>query len=179
MRILIAPNAFKHSLTAEEVALAIQEGFIQSNLNGEWECFPIGDGGDGTGELIIKKNKGQFLEAATHDALGREIRASFGLIDEGSTAVIEMADASGIRLLKREELNPLIATSFGTGEQVKAALDKGAQKIIIGMGGSATVDGGCGILQALGIRFLNKDNQELKALPASLTERHQLHTMVD
>ncbi|MBA4141345.1 MAG: glycerate kinase [Segetibacter sp.] len=170
MRILIAPNAFKHSLTAEEVALAIQEGFIQSNLDGEWECFPIGDGGDGTGELIIKKCKGQFAEAATHDALGREMRASFGLIDNGKTAVIEMADASGIRLLKREELNPLIATSFGTGEQIKAALDKGARKIIIGMGGSATVDGGCGILKALGIRFLNQDNEELTGLPASLTE---------
>ncbi len=174
MRILIAPNAFKHSLNAEEAALAIKEGFMQSKLHCECECFPIGDGGDGTAELIVKKCGGQFLKAATHDALGREINAAFGLIDEGKTAVIEMADASGIRLLKREELNPLIATSFGTGEQVKVALDKGAKKIIIGMGGSATVDGGCGILKALGVRFLNAAKEDLQGLPGSFTEVHSI-----
>lgn len=170
MHILISPNSFKHSLNADEAALAIQQGLMQSNLDCECECFPIGDGGDGTGELIIKKRGGQFINAETHDALGRKINASFGLIDEGKTAVIEMADASGIRLLKPDELDPLHATSFGTGEQIKAALDKDARKIIIGMGGSATVDGGCGILKALGIRFLNSNKEELDGLPASLTE---------
>nr|MBA2762519.1 glycerate kinase [Segetibacter sp.] len=99
-----------------------------------------------------------------------DIKAVFGLINDGTTAVIEMADASGIRLLKREELNPLIATSFGTGEQIKTALDKGAKKIIVGMGGSATADGGSGILKALGIRFLNANKEELEGLPASLIE---------
>jgi len=170
MRILISPNAFKHSIDAEEAALAIQQGFMQSMLDCECECFPIGDGGDGTGELIIKRCAGQKISGATHDALGRGIKAVFGLIDDGTTAVIEMADASGIRLLKREELNPLIATSFGTGEQIKTALDKGAKKIIVGMGGSATVDGGSGILKALGIRFLNANKEELEGLPASLIE---------
>jgi glycerate kinase len=169
MRILIAPNAFKHGLNAEEAALAIEEGFMQSNLECECECFPIGDGGDGTGELIIKKCGGEIVDTEAHDALGRKINASFGLIDGGKTAVIEMADASGIRLLKPDELDPLHATSFGTGEQVNLALDKGAKKIIIGMGGSATVDGGCGILKALGIRFLDKDKQDLQGLPGSLT----------
>lgn len=170
MHILISPNAFKHSLNAEEAALAIQQGLMQSKLQCECECFPIGDGGDGTGELIIRKCGGEFVNAATHDALGRKINASFGLIDEGRTAVIEMANASGIRLLQPDVLDPLHATSFGTGEQIKAALDKGAKKIIIGMGGSATVDGGCGILKALGVRFLNAAKQELQELPASLTE---------
>ena len=97
MNILIAPNAIKHSLTAEEAALAIQEGFLQSNLDCSCECFPVGDGGDGTGELIIKKCAGQLREAIAHDALGRKINPSFGLIDNGKTAIIEMADASGIR----------------------------------------------------------------------------------
>ena len=170
MNILIAPNAFKHALTAEETALAIQEGFMQSKLDCECECFPIGDGGDGTGELIIKKFKGQIINSEVHDALGRKIKAPFGLIENGNTAVIEMADASGLRLLKQEELNPLIATSFGTGEQMKIALDKGARKIIIGMGGSATVDGGCGILKALGIKFLDSNKEELANLPGSFTE---------
>lgn len=170
MHILISPNAFKNSLNAEDAALAISKGFMQSNLDCTCECFPIGDGGDGTAELIIKKCRGELVYAEVNDALGRKINASFGLIDEGKTAIIEMANAAGLRLLNPEELNPLIATSYGTGQQVKIALDKGAGKIIIGMGGSATVDGGVGILKALGIRFLNASGEELSNLPASLTE---------
>lgn len=119
-----------------------------SKLDCTCECFPIGDGGDGTAELIIKKCEGELVIAEVHGPLGRNINALFGLIDEGRTAVIEMADASGIPLLQPDELDPLIATSYGTGEQIKVALDKGAKKIIVGMGGSATVDGGCGILKA-------------------------------
>ena len=169
MHVLISPNAFKHGLTAEEAALAIQEGLKQSRLNCECECFPIGDGGDGTAELIIRKLSGEMVQTTVHDALGRKIYTSFGLIDNGKTAVIEMADASGLRLLKHEELNPLLATSYGTGEQMKIALDKGVDKIIVGMGGSATVDGGCGILKALGLRFLDAEGVELTGLPGSLT----------
>lgn len=170
MHILISPNAFKNSLNAEEAAAAIQQGLIQSKLNCTCECFPIGDGGDGTGELIIKKCGGEVVRAEVNDPLGRSINAPFGLIDKGSCAVIEMADASGLRLLPTGELNPLIATSYGTGEQMKIALNKGARKIIVGMGGSATVDGGCGMLKALGIRFLDKNSEELTGLPARLTE---------
>lgn len=170
MHILISPNAFKHSLNAQEAAFAIRKGLMQSKLDCDCECFPIGDGGDGTAELIIEKCGGKLVNAEVHDPLGRKINASFGLIDEGKTAVIEMADASGIRLLRPEELNPLHATSFGTGEQIKIALDMGARKIILGMGGSATVDGGSGILKALGIRLLNAAGSELSDLPASLPE---------
>jgi glycerate kinase len=170
MRILIAPNAFKHGLAAEEAAFAIREGLLQSRLQCSCECFPIGDGGDGTGELIIKRCFGSLVETSVHDPLGRKFEATFGLIDEGKTAIIEMADASGIRLLQPHELNPLRASSYGTGEQIKIALDKGAQKIIIGMGGSATVDGASGMLRALGIRFLDASGEELADLPENLTE---------
>ena len=170
MHILISPNAFKNSLTAEEAAMAISKGLMQSKLDCTCECFPIGDGGDGTAELIIKKYRGEIVQASVHDPSGRKINASFGLIDDGKTAVIEMANASGLRLLQPEELNPLHATSSGTGEQIKMALDKGATKIIIGMGGSATVDGGIGILKALGIRFLDDAGNELSNLPANLIE---------
>ncbi len=170
MNILIAPNAFKNALAADEAAFAIQEGFMQSELDCTCECFPIGDGGDGTGELILKKCDGNIFEADAHDALGRKIKSTFGLIDNGGTAVIEMANASGLRLLKPEELNPLVALSFGTGEQMKAALDKGVKKIILGMGGSATVDGGCGILKALGVRFFNAEKKEMINLPGALIE---------
>lgn len=168
MHILISPNAFKHGLGAEEAAFAIREGLGRSKANVTTECFPVADGGDGTGTLIIKKCKGTLLDAAVHDALGRPINAVFGLIDNAATAVIEMADASGIRLLKSEELNPLRANSSGTGEMIRKALDRGVEKIIIGMGGSATVDGGTGILRALGARFLGTGGNELTNLPEDL-----------
>ncbi len=173
MHILIAPNAFKNSLSAADAAKAIAEGLQQSRLKCTSECFAIGDGGDGTGELLIKKCNGKIVNAEVHDPLGRKITASFGLIDNGKTAIIEMADASGLRLLKHDELNPLQASSYGTGELMKLALDKGVTKIIIAMGGSATVDAGCGILSALGVKFLNKEEQKLLK-PESLIELHKI-----
>jgi len=174
MHILIAPNAFKHSLDAEEVAAAISEGFIQSNLYCTCESFPIADGGDGRGTLIIKKCNGIMLPMESNDPLGRRLKTSLGLIDEGNTAIIEMASSSGIKLLKEEELNPLVANSFGTGEQIKAALNVGVKKIIIGMGGSATVDGATGMLKALGVRFLDGAGKELNVLPGDLEQLHSI-----
>jgi len=168
MRILIAPNAFKNSLNATDVAHAIETGLHQSNLNCTTECFPIADGGDGTGSLIIKACKGDLIRKEVHDPFGRKLKSAFGLIDNAETAVIEMAAASGLRLLKKEELDPLRASSYGTGELIKFALDEGARKIILGMGGAATVDGGCGILNALGISFLNAKGDPLRAIPADL-----------
>lgn len=170
MHILIAPNAFKNSLPAAEAAQAIQSGLMQSKLQCTTECFPVGDGGDGTGELIIKRCGGTFETEQVHDPAGRTITTSFGLIDNGTTAVIEMANASGLRLLKDTVPDPLHATSFGTGELIKQALIKGVNKIIIGMGGSATVDGGAGILSALGVRFLNTEGKVLGNLPEMLVD---------
>jgi glycerate kinase len=168
-RVLIAPNAFKHSLNAMDVALAIQEGLQKSRLDCVCECFPVGDGGDGTGELMIKKHNGSIISTEVNDPFNRKIISSFGLVNDGETAIIEMANASGLHLVKPEELDPLRATSFGTGELIKLALDKGVRKIVLAIGGSATVDGGTGILRALGIRFLDATGQELTA-PESLTE---------
>jgi len=170
MHILIAPNAFKNSLSATEAANAIAEGLQLSNLICTTTCFPIADGGDGTGPLIIEKCKGKIVKKEVQDPLGRKIMAQFGLIDDGKTAVIEMADASGLRILTKEELNPMAASSFGTGELIRFALNEGANKIIIAMGGSATVDGGCGILSALGIRFFNRDGIQLQAVPQTLQD---------
>jgi len=168
MHILIAPNAFKNSLNATEVAVAIEQGLKLSRLNCTTMCLPIADGGDGTGSLIIETCKGKIISKEVHDPLGRKINSSFGLIDNGKTAVIEMADASGLRLLKKDELNPLRASSYGTGELIKFALDEGVDKIIIAMGGSATVDGGCGILSALGASLLNAKGERLRAIPGDL-----------
>lgn len=168
MHILIAPNAFKNSITAQAAAKALQRGLLESKLHCTTECFPIADGGDGTGDLILHKCNGTLVNVTVNDPLGRPIHASYGLIDNGSTAVIEMANASGLRLLKHEELNPMQASSYGTGQMILSALDKGVDKIILAMGGSATVDGGCGMLSALGIQFLDVDGNALPPTPASL-----------
>lgn len=169
MQILIAPNAFKNSLSATEAAHAIRKGLEQSKLPCTCTCFPIGDGGDGTARLLLEKEGAQIINTVVHDPLGRKINTSFGLVDGGSTAVIELADASGLRLLQAAEYAPLRASTYGTGELIKQALENGARKIIIGIGGSATVDGGVGILQALGVRFLDSNREPLNDIPGSLT----------
>jgi glycerate kinase len=169
MHILIAPNAFKNAITAPAAAEAIAAGLRQSGLSFTHECFPIGDGGNGTAGLLISRNGGEWTSCQVHDPLGREITAGFGLMENGQTAVIEMADASGLQFLKTEELNPLQTTTFGCGEMIRQALDKGVRKIILGMGGSATVDGGAGILRALGIRFLDESGTDLPDQPGAMT----------
>lgn len=174
MHVLIAPNAFKHALNAQEAALAIQAGLDASKLTCSCECFPIGDGGNGTCGLIVDRLGGHSVEVIVDDPLGRPVTASFGLIDSGQRAVIEMADASGLHLLREEELDPLRANSYGTGQLITAALDHGARKMIIGMGGSATVDGGSGILAALGVRFLDKASAVITDLPFGLSRLHSL-----
>lgn len=174
VHILIAPNAFKNSLDATPSAEAISKGLLQSRLHCTCECFPIGDGGDGTAELLIRKLEGTIVNCRVYDPLRRIVSSRFGLINNGKTAVIEMADASGLRLLSPQELNPLLASSFGTGELISQALDKQVTEIIICIGGSATVDGACGMLQALGIRFLDGDKNELPALPADLVNLEEI-----
>ena len=170
MHILIAPNAFKNSLDAPAVAAAIEKGFRQSRLSFSSVCFPVGDGGDGTAKLICEKFRGTPIPVLVDNPLGEKIQASFGLIDQGSTAVIDMADASGLRLLRAPQYDPLHTSSRGTGQLIKKALDGGVKKIILGLGGSATVDGGAGILEALGIRFLDKQEKQIQALPSRFTD---------
>jgi len=161
MHILIAPNAFKNSLDATTAAKAIQRGLQRSNLACTYTRFPVGDGGDGTAALLIQHFNGISTETLVQDPLGRNITASYGLVDSGKTAIIEMADASGLRLLKSSEYDPLHATTFGTGQLIAHAIESGATKIILCIGGSATVDGATGILRALGYRFLDSGGNEL------------------
>src|SRR2546423_6670153 len=168
MHILIAPNAFKNSLSAMTAAEAIKMGLECSTLTCTSEIFPIGDGGDGTGSILLKRLKGVTMEAKVHDPLGRMITADFGLIDNGKTAVIELASASGLRKLTDKERNPLRTSTFGTGELIKHALDRKVNKIILCIGGSATVDGATGILSALGVQFLDDKGVALTNLPADL-----------
>ncbi|MFB2120409.1 glycerate kinase [Parapedobacter sp. 2B3] len=168
MHILIAPNAFKHAVDATAAADAIRRGLQASRLSCTCECFPIGDGGNGTGRLIIDRLQGELVRVPVCDPLGRTIIATFGLIEDRQTALIEMADASGLHLLEPTELDPMHTHSYGTGQLIKAALDRGVRKVIIGMGGSATVDGGSGMLRALGACFLDHAGKEITDLPAGL-----------
>ena len=170
MRILIAPNAFKNSLSAALAAQAIATGIRQSELQCTCTLFPVGDGGDGTAALLTAQLGGESISAVSHDALGREIEASFGLIGAGRTAMVELAEASGLRRLSRDELEPLRATSFGTGELILAAVDRGARTMVLAVGGSATTDAATGLLHAFGVRFLDSAGNRLTQIPAELDQ---------
>ncbi len=160
MRILIAAGAFKQSLTAAQACDAIASGLAQSGLRADLETLPIADGGNGTLDAFLAAG-GRRISVDVLDPLRRHIRADYGLIDAGETAVIEMALASGLELLTPAELNPLVATTYGTGQLMADALSRGARRIIIGLGGSATVDGGMGCLGALGLRALDGAGREI------------------
>lgn len=155
MNIIIAPDSFKESLTALEVAQAIQAGFERVLPMANYCCVPMADGGEGTVQSLVDATAGRLMVSEVTAPLGNKVNAVWGLSGDGKTAMIEMAAASGLPLVPVEQRNPLKTTSFGTGELIKQALDQGAQHIILGIGGSATNDGGVGMLQALGANFTN------------------------
>src|SRR6187402_1926899 len=180
MHILIAPNAFKNSLDAARVAEAISKGLHKSKVSCTTTCFPVADGGDGTAGLLIDHLGGQLIHAIVLDPLKRKISSTFGWIEKDRTAIIELAAASGLRLLKAEEYDPLIATTEGTGELIIEALNKGATKVVLCIGGSATVDGGTGILKTLGVKFCNAEGKEPDDLTASLSSLAEIEiTSID
>lgn len=159
MKIVIAPDSFKESLTALEVAAAIEIGLKKVLPDAEYIKVPMADGGEGTVQSLIDATDGRLLEVAVTAPLGNQTTAAFGISGDGKTAIIEMAAASGLHLVPPSERNPLQTTSYGTGELIKAALDAGVEKIILGIGGSATNDGGAGMLQALGAKLLDAGQQ--------------------
>ena len=161
MRILISPNAMKGSITASEFALAISEGLLLANPELDLVLCPLADGGDGTSEVLVSTLKGLFVPVVVSDPLGRKVNSRFGWLAETQCAIIEMAEASGLKLLGLTEMNPMVASSRGTGELINSAVKMGAKKIILGIGGSATVDGGTGMLKALGYRLLDKEGNEV------------------
>jgi glycerate kinase len=161
MKIVIAPNAFKGTLSASEAAHWIHEGMKKVLLHSTFIEIPMADGGEGTVNVLIAASHGKILTARVQNPLGKEIDAPFGIMGDGKAAVIEMAAASGLVLIPKTERNPLIATTFGTGQMIKAALDKGVSQIILGIGGSATVDGGAGMAQSLGVQLKDRTGKEL------------------
>lgn len=161
MRILVAPDKFKGSLTASEAARHIAAGLRQALPKAEIVLLPIADGGEGTAEVICAATGGQWLSCTVHDANGTSVEARYAMIDDGRTAVMEMSQAAGLWRIPPERRDPCRASSFGVGEMLLAATERGASKIILGLGGSATNDGGFGLARALGFRFLGKNGSEL------------------
>jgi len=163
MKIVIAPDSFKESLTALEVATAIERGFKQVFPNAHYLKVPVADGGEGTVRSLVDATQGSMVELRVAGPAGENVDAFFGILGDGKTAVIEMAAASGLHLVPSEMRNPMTACSRGTGELILAALDEGVNKIILGLGGSATNDGGVGMMKALGVVFRGKSGSVIES----------------
>src|SRR6059058_3556339 len=167
MRILIAPDKFKGVLTAREAAENIAQGLRDALPDAKIEMVPMADGGEGTAEVICNAHGGSWLQCKAHDPLGREIDARYGWISDNKLAVMEMSEAAGMRRLPESERDPVRANTFGVGEIILDATKRGAKEIIIGLGGSATNDGGFGMARALGFRFFS-DAKELTGAVSDL-----------
>jgi glycerate kinase len=170
MKILIAPDKFKGALNAREVADAIAAGLRDILPDSQIDIVPMADGGEGTADAILEAMGGKEVTCKAHDALGREVEASYGWIEKAQAAVMEMSQAAGMWRLKPNELNPEIATTFGVGEMILDAANRDAKEIIIGLGGSATNDGGFGMARALGFQFFS----DAKELNGTVTELQKL-----
>lgn len=175
MKIVIAPDSFKESLSALQVAKAIEAGFRKIYPTAEIINVPMADGGEGTVQSLIDAWQGTLMTTEVTAPLGNKVSAQWGLSADQKTAIIEMAAASGLQLVAPTQRNPLITTSYGTGELIQAALDCGVEKIILGIGGSATNDAGVGMLQALGAVFLDNKQQPLAYGGAALQQLSTIH----
>ncbi|WP_273854263.1 glycerate kinase [Guptibacillus spartinae] len=161
MKVVIAPDSFKGSLTAREAAVAIVRGVKSAVPLAETSLIPMADGGEGTLQTLVDATGGSTTHVQVKGPLGNQIDAKYGILGDNQTCIIEMASASGLVLVPDGKLNPLVTTTFGTGELIKHALDKGYRKFILAIGGSATNDGGAGMLQALGLRLLDEKGNEV------------------
>ncbi len=159
MKVLIAIDSFKGSLTSLEAGLSAKEGVKRVYRDAEVLVSPIADGGEGTVEALITALDGQLIKVKVLNPLGEEIVAEYGIVE--NTAIMEMSTCAGITLIEKERLNPMVATTYGVGQMIEDALNKGVRKFIIGIGGSATNDGGVGMLSALGFEFLDKNGEKI------------------
>lgn len=170
MKIVIAPDSFKGSISAMDICTSVKIGILRVFPNANVIEIPLADGGEGTMENMVYATNGSKRQVVVTGPLGNKVSAEYGVLGDNETVVIEMAQASGLTLLQEHERNPLVTTSFGTGELIKAALEHGYRKLIIGIGGSATNDGGMGMLKALGVQFYKKGGSQLSEGGASIKE---------
>lgn len=161
MKFILAPDSFKESMSAKEAAEAMERGIKKIFPDANCLIVPMADGGEGTVQSLVDATRGQIIKERVTGPLANEVEAEFGILGDKETGIIEMASASGLMLVPPEQRNPLITTTYGTGELIKKALDLGVKKFIIGIGGSATNDGGAGMLQALGAKLLDSNGKEL------------------
>lgn len=162
MKIVVAPDSFKGSVTALQAATAIEQGLRRVFPHAEIDKIPMADGGEGTVQSLVDATGGRIKTEHVIGPLGNEVDAEFGILADGETAVIEMAAASGLTLVPPDKRNPLHTTTYGTGQLILAALEVGCRRLIIGIGGSATNDGGAGMAEALGVQFLNTDGKTVE-----------------
>lgn len=160
MRVLIATDSFKGSLKSLEAAAIIEKGIRRVYSAAQVEKIAIADGGEGTVEAMVESLQGEYRYAEVSDPIGNKVRARYGIVN-GDTAIIEMAEASGLSLVPQDRRNPLTTSTYGTGELIRDALSRGCRKILLGIGGSATNDGGMGMAAALGVKFLDQDGEPL------------------
>jgi len=161
MKIVICPDSFKESLSSIEVCDCVERGLKKANSKFKIEKIPLADGGEGTVKALVLATEGRSLKCRVKGPLGRRIWAGYGILGDRKTAIIEMAAASGLALVPQKRRNPLLTTTYGTGELIANALNRGCRRIIIGIGGSATVDGGCGMAQALGAKLLDGKGKDI------------------
>ena len=158
---VVAPDSFKESMTAKEVCDAMEKGIKEADSAAEVIKVPMADGGEGTVDSLVDATQGQRVIVEVTGPLGNKISAYYGILGNGTTAVIEMAKASGLEIVEKKKRNPMITTTFGTGELIRDALDHNVKEIIIGLGGSSTNDGGSGMAQALGAKLLDQNNHQI------------------
>jgi glycerate kinase len=175
MKIVIAPDSYKESLKAKQVCCAIEDGFREIFPHADYLHLPLADGGEGTVEVLTQSLQGEHRRSLVEGPMGAPTHANWALLDQGKTALIEVAAASGLDLIKPSDRNPMISSTYGTGELIKEALEMGVDKILLGLGGSATNDGGAGIVQALGGKLLDKNGNELTKGGAALAQIHSIN----
>ena len=174
MKIVIAPQSFKGGISGTDAAKAIEEGILDELADAETVRIPVADGGDGTLDALVNATGGEFFSSRVTGPLGAPVNAAWGAMGDSKTAVIEMARASGLALVHPRRRDPRTATSYGVGELIAQAMDKGFQRIVVGLGGSATNDGGLGMAQALGVRFMDSNGRELPSGGAALARLHRI-----
>lgn len=161
LKILVVPDSYKGSLSSKEVAECMEQGILEVLPEAQVCKIPIADGGEGTVDAILSVTRGEARQLEVVGPQGGTVTAVYGIFDEGRSAVIEMASASGLMLVPPDQLNPMTATTYGTGQVIKEVLESGVRKLVVGIGGSATNDGGVGMAQALGVRFLDASGEEI------------------
>jgi len=174
MKILVAPQAFKGSISAVDVAAAMREGVLRVLPDAEVSAVAVADGGDGTLETLVEGSGGEIHHIEVTGPLGERRQAEWGAMGDGTTAVIEMARTSGLALVSDDERNPLVTTTFGLGEAILHAVDAGFRRFIIGIGGSATNDAGAGMAQALGVKLLDRNGRDLEFGGAALSRLNHI-----